>query len=129
MRVCLWRVWLIKDSIAINKPCQVLFWNARKFSLLFMQTQRDAAVTCLCFLSLCPTWEVQGCFSSCILLFFFVQFEMVKKTLHEMNKIPKNHSGSLYITYTVRFVLLILTSKGFLDEFFLVNMPKSKQSM
>lgn len=53
-----------------------------------------------------------------VVVVVFVQLELVKKTLHEANKTPKEYLGSLSITHTIRFLLLILISKGFLDVFF-----------
>lgn len=123
MRVCLWRVWLIKDSIAINKPCQVLFWNARKFSLLFMQTQRDAAVTCLCFLSLCPTWEVQSCFSSSILLFFFFNLKWWKRICMKWTKYQKTIQVLCILLIQSDSYFWFLLLKVFWMNFFLLTCP------
>lgn len=51
--------------------------------------------------------------------FFLVQLELVKKNLHEVNKIPKHYSGTLYLQpIQSDSYILILTSKDFFGGIF-----------
>lgn len=54
---------------------------------------QGSEVTCLCVLrEKCRIASVAK-----FHLIFLVQLELVKKNWHEVNKIPKHHSGTLYI--------------------------------